>query len=322
MSTIYADSISSCANCGKGGEGDNDIQLKTCTACKLVKYCSRECQIAHRPQHKRECKKRAKELHDEKLFEQHPPLEDCPICMVRLPTLVAAQSYMACCGKIICSGCLHAVQSGAVKEEDDVCPFCRTPPVNSGEDLIPRYKKRIDLNDPIAVSALGDFYSRGLYGLQQNQAKALELYHQAGALGCAEAYYNIGIIYENGRGVDLDKKKAKHYYELAAMSGVVEARNNLGAFEMRAGNRNRALKHWNTAVEGGNKNSLENIKRLYMKGDATKEDYATALGKYQEYVDEIRSVQGMKQLHLMIRVSTINNRPIHHLLPITIDSLV
>ena len=75
------------------------------------------------------------------------------------------------------------------------------------------------------------------------------------------------------------------------MSGVVEARNNLGFLEVGAGNGNRALKHWNIAVEGGNENSLENIKRLYMKGDATKEDYATALGKYQEYVDEIRSPQ-------------------------------
>ena len=33
-----------CANCGKG-EG-NTNSLKACTACKMVKYCNRECQIA------------------------------------------------------------------------------------------------------------------------------------------------------------------------------------------------------------------------------------------------------------------------------------
>ena len=38
------DGISVCANCGKG-EGSN---LKACLACKLVKYCNRECQVAHR----------------------------------------------------------------------------------------------------------------------------------------------------------------------------------------------------------------------------------------------------------------------------------
>ena len=38
-----------------------------------VKYCNRECQIAHRPQHKKECKQRAAELHEEALFKQPPP---------------------------------------------------------------------------------------------------------------------------------------------------------------------------------------------------------------------------------------------------------
>ena len=43
--------------------------MKACTACNLVKYCNRECQIAHRPLHKRACKKRAAELHD-KLYSR------------------------------------------------------------------------------------------------------------------------------------------------------------------------------------------------------------------------------------------------------------
>ena len=32
----------------------------------------------------------------------------------------------------------------------------------------------------------------------------------------------------NGRGVEVDKKKAKHFYELAAMNGDLLARQNLG----------------------------------------------------------------------------------------------
>ena len=47
-----------CAACGK--EGDN---LKKCTACKSVKYCNRDCQISHRPQHKRACKARAADIY-------------------------------------------------------------------------------------------------------------------------------------------------------------------------------------------------------------------------------------------------------------------
>jgi len=44
----------SCASCGKTGA--DDVKLKICTACKLVKYCSVECQKNHRPQHKKACK--------------------------------------------------------------------------------------------------------------------------------------------------------------------------------------------------------------------------------------------------------------------------
>ena len=61
-----------CANCGKGEESSGD--LKACTACKMVKYRNRECQIAHRPQHKKLCKKRAAELHDKNCLKSlhHP----------------------------------------------------------------------------------------------------------------------------------------------------------------------------------------------------------------------------------------------------------
>jgi len=40
-------------------------------------------------------------------------------------------------------------------------------------------------------------------------------------------------------------KKAKHYYELAAMLGHDKARNSIGRTEAQLGNSNKALiKHW------------------------------------------------------------------------------
>jgi len=196
---------------------------------------------------------------------------------------------MVCCGKVICSGCIHAVQSR--DGGGGLCPFCRTPPPTTDEEMVKRYKKRMELNDEMGIYNYGCMYRDGEFGLPQNVAKALELWHRAAELGYSMAYGNIGYAYLNGIGVEMDKKRATHYYELAAMGGSIAARCNLGCNERQAGNVDRALKHWMIAVKDGGLDSLENIKRLYGYGHATKDDYTEALRSYQAYLDEVKSDQ-------------------------------
>ena len=279
--------MSTCANCGKGEE--DGIKLKSCNACKMVKYCSRDCQIAHRPQHKKECKKRAKELHEIELFKQPPHLEeDCPICFLRMPILGSGSVYMNCCGKVICRGCTHAVQSS---RGPSLCPFCRTPAPDTDEEVTELEKCRAGDGDAEAINNIGNYYCNGLYGYPQNQAKALELWHRSSKLGFNRAYFNIAHSYKFGRGVEVDPKKAIHYYELAAMRGHASSRNELGIFEAEVGNIDRALKHYMIAATGGDFNAMKNIKALYMAGDATKTDFERALRSYQSYLDDIKSTQ-------------------------------
>jgi hypothetical protein len=61
------------------------VILKACKSCMLVKYCNRNCQQNHWPKHKKPCKQRAAELHDEALFKEPPSKEDCPICFLPMP---------------------------------------------------------------------------------------------------------------------------------------------------------------------------------------------------------------------------------------------
>ena len=289
-SEISSSNSNICANCGKEG---TDV-TNTCNKCKSVMYCNAACKKKHRHKHKKECERRVAELHDEKLFKQPPQEEDCPICFMRLPYLESGRSYMSCCGKVICCGCIHAVKSRAASagrlEEDDICPFCRTPPPSS-ELWVKRMEKRVAVNDANAFHNMGVYFSRGEHGLQQNMNKALELFHRAAELGCVVAYCNIGYAYKFGTGVEEDHDKAVHYWELAAMGGNVDSRHNLGVYEAGEGNTNRALKHWMIAVKDGNDGSLQNIKRMCKDGHATKDDYAKALRVYQAYLDEIRSDQ-------------------------------
>lgn len=140
-------------------------------------------------------------------------------------------------------------------------------------------------------SIMGCYYSGGEFGLPLNVAKALELWHRAGELGDEVSYYLIGTAYKDGRGVERDEQKAKHYWELAAMGGDAKARNNLGCKEWQAGKLERALRHWMIAVNDGNLNSLGNIKKFYLDSHATKDDYTKAMRSYQAYLVEITTDQ-------------------------------
>ena len=109
--------VSVCANCGKEGNDVNNI----CNKCKMVKYCNAACKKKHRLKHKKECEvhcihaaeraaklrdeelRFAAEKHDEELFKQPPPKEDCPICLITLPSFHTGVKYVSCCGKVICS---------------------------------------------------------------------------------------------------------------------------------------------------------------------------------------------------------------------------
>jgi len=232
-------------------------------------------------------------ISDEKLFKQPPPKEDCPICFLRLPTLDTGWRYKSCCGKVICSGCIHApVYDNQGNEVDNKkCPFCRSATPDTNEETIEREKKRMEVNDPIAISKQGIYYRDGTSGYPQDYGKALDLFYRASELGHATAYANIGYAYDNGEGVEVDTKKGVYYYELAAVGGNEVARYNLGVIEESAGNIDRAIKHYMISTRSGDPDSLKEIKELYSNGHATKEDYTKALRTYQTYLGEIKSRQ-------------------------------
>jgi len=225
---------------------------------------------------------------DEDLFKKPPPRDECPICMLTLPFYDRETAFFSCCGKTICSGCVHAHRTADVR---CLCPFCRAPAQSSDEEYIERAKKRAEGDDVAAIFYLAGYYRGGRYGLQQNFAKANKLWLRAGELGCSRAYCNIGCAYENGEDVERDTKKAKHYYELAAMGGECTARHNLGVLEWNAGNMSRAVKHFMISAGDGCDGSLEKIRKGFMKGVATKADFEKALRAHKEAKDEMKSDQ-------------------------------
>ena len=119
--------------------------------------------------------------------------------------------------------------------------------------------------------------------------KAVELWTEAAELGSIQAAFNLGVVYCSGDGVKQDMVKGIQFYEKAAMQGCVESRHNLGRCEMNKGDFDRALKHLLISAKMGHIESLEVIKRMFMKSIATKEQYTHALKGYQDSVEEMNS---------------------------------
>ena len=73
--------------------------------------------------------------------------------------------------------------------------------------------------------------------------------------------------------------------------GNVDARNNLGNLEYRAGNMNRAVKHFMIAAGAGHDKSLKKIRECFLNGYATKDGFEEALRANKDSKDEMRSEQ-------------------------------
>jgi TPR repeat protein len=302
-------SSSCCAECGKEEGG---VSLKMCKPCMLVKYCNAECQKNHWPTHKAGCKLRAAEIRDEALFKDPPAKEDCPICFIPMPSklircvllppatilsvpiydfaqankelaAMGTDGYYQCCGKNICRGCVYSFgQSG----NDDKCPFCNSKRIGkTDEEDAEDNMKRAEANDAASIWLMAGYYYRGLGGLQQDHAKAIELLTKSAELGCSQANWTLAdVFFEEG-----NMKKAKLYYEAAAMAGYEVARHNLGNMEYNYGNIERAVKHWTIAASAGHFIAMHELRILFDQGVVSRESIDSTLAAYNNSCAEFRS---------------------------------
>jgi tetratricopeptide (TPR) repeat protein len=289
---LEAEDMMCCASCGI--KEVDDIKLKKCATCGSVRYCGEKCQKEHRPQHERECKKRAAELRDEILFKQPESshLGDCPICYLPLSLDANSCVLAACCSKMICIGCNHANQKQEWERSlHHKCPFCRHPVSKTLEQHKVNLMRRVKANDPVAMRqmAVRRFEEGDYEGAFEYWTKALHL-------GCMESHYELSYMYRNGQGVEKDKKKELHHLEQAAIGGHPRARYNLGCVEQQNGRHERAVKHWIIGANLGDDHSLEILMKLYKAGLGliSKEDLASALRGHQAAVDATKSFQREK----------------------------
>ena len=228
--------------------------------------------------------------HDDTLFSQPEGthLGECPICFLPLPIEPQKSLFKTCCSEIICQGCRYANIMSNKHDEIKACscPFCREEPAVSGEENRKRIMNRVKANDPAALHHMGKkYYDEGDYN------NALKYLIKAAELGDLMAYYQLGRMYEMGRGVEEDVEKAIYHFETAAIGGHPHARHNLAVMEARNGNMERAVKHAIIAAKLGYDDSMKALWIFFKYGDISKEDLDATLRTNQTAIDGMKSEQ-------------------------------
>ncbi|EJK54355.1 hypothetical protein THAOC_26026 [Thalassiosira oceanica] len=131
---------------------------------------------------------------------------------------------------------------------------------------------RADAGDPVAMFHLGNHYSYGLYGLEKDMTRAIELFERAAEIG-------------------------------GSSRGGRFCKTQLGVFEHNAGNYDIALQHYMIAAKMGHQGSLNKIKNMFVNGHASKADYAEALRGHHSAAEEMRSPDREEALALLERTN-------------------
>tara|TARA_Y100001936_G_scaffold150946_1_gene147199 strand:- start:3023 stop:3976 length:954 start_codon:yes stop_codon:yes gene_type:complete len=108
--------------------------------------------------------------------------------------------------------------------------------------------------------------------------------------GFSKAQYNLGVMYDKGKGVDKNIKKAKKWFQFAAEKGHDKAQYNLGLIYGKGKgiekDYSKAFKWLSLAADQGNGKAQTNLGWMYEMGKGVPKDFKKAAYWYQLASDQ------------------------------------
>lgn len=133
-----------------------------------------------------------------------------------------------------------------------------------------------------AATALGFLYDT----VENNYTVAQKNYHYAAEAHDAVAEYNLGLIYEYGKGVAVDNQKAKAWYEKSAIQEYPPAMTQLASLYLQGvlgqGDEQQALHWYKKATKSGDPMAAYYMGLLSETGVAAPLDFTAALAYYKQ----------------------------------------
>ena len=168
-------------------------------------------------------------------------------------------------------------------------------------------QKRVDKGDAAAIKDLGQMYYYGELGLTKDLPRAIELWTAAAELGSLDAHCELGMLYCNGNGVEVDKPRGLHHYQQAAIKGDVPSRHNLGAVEFNAGNYDLAVQHFLISSEMGHEESLNGIRIMTIAPRSTSLSRSMRCGVVATIAEAVVGLKATLHFQLWLLLTQITN---------------
>jgi len=230
-----------------------------------------------------------KETADVDLYAPITERKECPICMIPIPLDDKQISFMKCCGKYVCSGCVYKsikreIDNGLPQHKIGKCAFCRQ---HEPKNEIKALKILMKRDNSQAFMQMAFRYRHG-DRVFQSDTKALEMNIRAAELGDVEAFGKLGSYYERGIAVEQDTSKAIEFYEVSAKKGSVHAHEVLAEIHGKNGN-TIGIEHLKVAASAGEEKSKDLLMEFYKVKLLSKEDLAKTLRAHQTSLTEMKS---------------------------------
>lgn len=150
---------------------------------------------------------------------------------------------------------------------------------SSDSSPIDALRAQANQGDPAAQYQLGVVYDQGR-GVPRNPAEASAWYRKAADQGYAAAQHRLGVMYQFGAGVPQNGAEAVRWYQKAVDHGYVEAYVNLGL--MYSGglgvkqDKQKATNLFRSGAEKGDTRGMFHLAVSYWKGEGVSKDLVQA----------------------------------------------
>ena len=135
---------------------------------------------------------------------------------------------------------------------------------------------------------MGVLYEDGA-GVERDYETARQFYLLAASHGQPNAFQRLGIFYLHGFGVDVSADTAVAYFEKAASFGLTDAMLDLGRLyldgELVKQSDTKALQYFQAAWDKGDEEAAYQLAGLYLSGRGVKQSDSRAIQLYQSALD-------------------------------------